>query len=156
MQRGGKRSAKSADITTTGIDGRMTLRATDFGLTSRTVLQYAQMQRSVVLVCCNYSSVQDFTWEVLQVGSTTLKKNLLILSDLPPSEKQNLETHAHEGVHGREMRKMFVLGEYEVGAPVRFRDELLLETKLTASYVTFVFRRKETSMRIISPKCMAF
>ena len=77
----------------------------------------------VSCTCCNYSSVQDFTWEVLQVGSTTLKKNLLILSDLPPSEKQNLETHAHEGVHGREMRKMFVLGEYEVGAPVRFRNE---------------------------------
>ena len=49
-----------------------------------------------------------------------MKKNLLILSDLPSSKKRDLEIHAHEGVHGREMRKMFVLGEYEVGKPVRF------------------------------------
>ena len=58
-----------------------------------------------------------------QVGSTTLKKNLLILSDLSPEQKRNIELHTHEGVHGRQMRQMFVLGEYEVGCPVRLPRE---------------------------------
>ena len=49
-----------------------------------------------------------------------MKKNLLIMSNFPPTMKRNLLQRGHgEGVHGREMRKLFVLGEYEVGSTVR-------------------------------------